>query len=69
MANEVPGITVPDALLGRLRATADEAAAAGEGVRIAQEIGAQLWPMAQGVHISSPAGKTTAAIAVLEGLR
>jgi homocysteine S-methyltransferase len=69
MANEVPGITVPESLLARLRGTADEAAAAVEGVRIAQELGSELWPMAQGVHISSPAGKTAAAIAVLERLR
>jgi homocysteine S-methyltransferase len=69
MANEVPGITVPDSLLGRLRATFDEASAAAEGIRIAQELGARLRPMAQGVHISSPAGKTAAAVAVLEHLR
>ena len=69
MANEVPGITVPEALLGRLRDMPDEAAAAVEGVRIAQELGTALQPMAQGVHISSPAGKTGAAIAVLEYLR
>ena len=37
--------------------------------RIAQELGTRLWPMAQGVHISSPAGKTAAAIAVLARLR
>jgi homocysteine S-methyltransferase len=68
MANEVPGITVPESLLGRLRSKGDESAAA-EGVRIAQELGAELWPMAHGVHITSPGGNTAAAIAVLEQLR
>jgi homocysteine S-methyltransferase len=68
MANEVPGITVPDALLSRLRAKVDEDAVEAEGVRIAQELSEVLRPMAQGVHISSPAGQTSSAIAVLEYL-
>jgi 5,10-methylenetetrahydrofolate reductase len=68
MANEVPGISVPESLLRRLRAMPDEAAVEAEGVRIARELSAALRPMAQGVHISSPAGKTGAAIAVLEHL-
>jgi homocysteine S-methyltransferase len=68
MANEVPGITVPDALLSRLRTKVDEDAVEAEGVRIAQELSEVLRPMAQGVHISSPAGQTSSAIAVLEYL-
>ena len=69
MANEVPGIAVPDALLGRMRARPDDASAAAEGVRIARELVRVLGPMAQGVHISSPSGQTSAALAVLEDLR
>jgi methionine synthase / methylenetetrahydrofolate reductase(NADPH) len=69
MANEVPGLTIPEALLARLRAKPDEASAAAEGIRIAHELGTRLRPMAQGLHISSPAGKTAVAIAVLEHLR
>jgi methionine synthase I (cobalamin-dependent)/5,10-methylenetetrahydrofolate reductase len=67
MANEVPGVTVPDALLTRMRCARDDAAAAAEGIRIARELRAVLAPMAQGVHISSPSGRTSAALAVLEG--
>jgi homocysteine S-methyltransferase len=69
MANEVPGITVPEAILQRLRAASDEAAAASEGVCIAQELARRLQPMAQGLHISSPSGRTAAAAAVLDHLR
>ena len=66
MANEVPGVTVPDAVLARMRRAADDDAAEAEGIRIARELRAQLVPMAQGVHISSPSGRTTAALAVLQ---
>ncbi len=66
MANEMPGIAVPDALMGRMRACHDDPSAAAEGVRIARELAAVLGPMAQGVHISSPSGRTSAALAVLD---
>ena len=55
-------------LLARMRATGDEVTAAAEGVRIAQELVRELRPMAQGVHISSPSGRTAAAVAVLDAL-
>jgi methionine synthase / methylenetetrahydrofolate reductase(NADPH) len=66
MANEVPSVTVPEALLVRMRATRDDDAAAMEGIRIARELRARVGPMAQGVHLSSPSGRSTAALAVLE---
>ena len=69
MANEVPGITVPEMVLGRLRSCAHQQAAEAEGVRIAQELAKVLSPMAQGLHISSPSGRTSAAAAVLDSLR
>jgi methionine synthase / methylenetetrahydrofolate reductase (NADH) len=68
MANEVPGVSVPDAILARMRATRDDSSAIAEGVRIAQELGRTLKPMAQGVHISSTAAGTAAVLAVMEGL-
>jgi methionine synthase I (cobalamin-dependent)/5,10-methylenetetrahydrofolate reductase len=66
MANEVPGVTVPDRLIARMRATSSDESARAEGLRIARELRARLEPMAQGVHISSPSGRTTAALAVLQ---
>ena len=68
MANEVPGITVPEAVLARMRSASDEVGAAAEGVKIAQELGRVLRPMAQGLHISSPSGRTSTALAVLDNL-
>jgi homocysteine S-methyltransferase len=68
MANELPGISVPETLLARMRAAGNEKAAAAEGVRIAQELVRELRPMAQGVHLSSPSGRTAAAVAVLDAL-
>ena len=69
MANEVPGVRVPESLVQRMRAAGDEAAAEDEGVRIAQELGAQLVTMVQGLHVASPAGKWSLALRTLEGIR
>jgi homocysteine S-methyltransferase len=69
MANEVPGVSVPGALLARMRSSAGDRAAADEGVRIAQELGRELAPMAQGVQVACPSGRMTAAMAVLEAIR
>jgi methionine synthase I (cobalamin-dependent)/5,10-methylenetetrahydrofolate reductase len=66
MANEVPGVTVPEHVLARMRAATSDAAAEAEGIRIARELRQTLGPMAQGVHLSSPSGRTTAALAVLQ---
>jgi homocysteine S-methyltransferase len=64
MANEVPGVTVPDALVERMRRTAADAAAA-EGVEVAKEIVRAIRGMACGVQISTPAGRLDAALDVL----
>jgi methionine synthase / methylenetetrahydrofolate reductase(NADPH) len=66
MANEVPGVTVPDALVERMRRAASPAAAAAEGVTIAKEIAAALKGMAAGVQIYSPSGRLDAALDVLD---
>jgi homocysteine S-methyltransferase len=66
MANEVPGVRVPDALLDRMR-RAD--APAQEGIAIAREIGVELRSTVQGVQISTQSGDIDASLAVLDGLR
>src|SRR5580765_1691712 len=68
MANEVPGVRVPDALLDRMR-RADGAAAASEGIAIAREIAAELRGSVQGIQVSTQSGDVDAAMAVLDGLR
>jgi methionine synthase I (cobalamin-dependent)/5,10-methylenetetrahydrofolate reductase len=69
MANEVPGVRVPDALIDRMRGADGAEAATSEGVAIARAIALELRPAVQGVQVSTPAGDTDAALAVLDGLR
>ncbi|MFM8532761.1 MAG: bifunctional homocysteine S-methyltransferase/methylenetetrahydrofolate reductase [Acidimicrobiia bacterium] len=66
MANEVPGVTVPDALVERMRRTGSAEAAAAEGVAIAREIVTAVKGMAAGVQISTPSGQLDAALDVLD---
>jgi homocysteine S-methyltransferase len=66
MANEVPGVTVPDDLVARMRETADEAAAAAEGVAIARELAARIRPMVQGLHVFTLTGPVERAFDVLD---
>jgi methionine synthase / methylenetetrahydrofolate reductase(NADPH) len=69
LANEVPGMRVPDALIDRMRRADGPDAAAAEGAAIAREIAAQLRQMAQGVQVSTQSGDIDVALAVLDGLR
>jgi homocysteine S-methyltransferase len=69
MANEVPGVHVPDALLDRMRRADGLEAAAREGIAIAREIAAELRGVVQGVQVSTQSGDIDAALAVLDGLR
>jgi homocysteine S-methyltransferase len=68
LANEVPGVRVPDQLLDRMRRADRPEAAAAEGVRIAREIFAELRGAVQGVQVSTQSGDLDAALAVLDGL-
>jgi methionine synthase / methylenetetrahydrofolate reductase (NADH) len=68
IANEVPGTSVPEALLDRMRrARPDEAAA--EGVAIARDLADGLRARVQGLHISTTSGHIEAALAILDNLR
>jgi homocysteine S-methyltransferase len=69
MANEVPGVRVPDAVLARMRGVPTSDAAAAEGVAIAREIGRALRSTVQGVHVAAPSGRIAAALEVLEDLK
>ena len=66
LANEVPGVTVPEAVLARMRranATSKEHAVA-EGVAIAREMLAQVRGVVQGVQVSAPFGRVELALEV-----
>jgi methionine synthase / methylenetetrahydrofolate reductase(NADPH) len=65
MANEVPGVTVPEALVERMRRAASAEAAEAEGVTIARELLRNLRSVAQGVQIFTQSGKVDRALDVL----
>jgi homocysteine S-methyltransferase len=69
MANEVPGVRVPDAVLDRMRRVASPEAAVNEGVAIAREVGCALKGMVQGTHVAAPSGRIDAALAVLAAVQ
>ena len=66
LANEVPGVSVPDEVLARMRAAQEKGkeAALAEGVRIAREMFARVKGMVQGVQVSAPFGKVEVALEV-----
>jgi homocysteine S-methyltransferase len=69
MANEVPGVRVPDALMERMRRADGAQAAAAEGIAVAREIAGALRGAVQGVQVSTSSGNIDAALAVIDGLR
>jgi methionine synthase / methylenetetrahydrofolate reductase(NADPH) len=67
--NEVPGVSVPPAIMERMRKadTGDQARA--EGVKIARELLAEIRHLVQGVQISAPFGRYAMAVEVASVLR
>jgi homocysteine S-methyltransferase len=65
MANEVPGVSVPEAVLDRMREADSAGRAAEEGVAIAREVVGAIRSMVQGIQISTAAGAIGAALEVL----
>lgn len=65
MANEVPGVTVPDALVERMRRTSNAEAAVQEGIAIARELVRAITGSVAGFQISAPSGRVDAAMAIL----
>jgi 5,10-methylenetetrahydrofolate reductase len=68
MANEVPGVSVPDAVIDRMRCAETEGRAAAEGVAIAREVIAGIRDSVQGIQITTPAGALESALDVLEAV-
>jgi methionine synthase I (cobalamin-dependent)/5,10-methylenetetrahydrofolate reductase len=67
LANEVPGVSVPETVLARMRSAQEKGkdAALAEGVRIAKEMLAGVRGGVQGVQVSAPFGKVEVALEVL----
>jgi len=68
MANEVPGVRVPDQVLERMRRAEGPDAAAAQGIAIARETINAIRGMVQGVHIAAPGERIDTAVAVLDGI-
>ncbi len=68
LANEVPGVVVPDEILERMRVANRQSAehALAEGVAIAREMLALVRSEVQGVQVSAPFGRVSLALQVLE---
>jgi homocysteine S-methyltransferase len=68
IANEVPGASVPEALVDRMRRVRPDDAA-GEGVAIACDLAHGLRTCAQGLQISTTSGQIEAAFQVIDSVR
>ncbi len=68
LANEVPGVTVPEEVLHRMRKAGEKGkeAALQEGVAIAREMFVQVRQLVQGVQVSAPFGRVEVALEVFK---
>jgi homocysteine S-methyltransferase len=66
LANEVPGVVVPPAIIERMRAASAKSKEHGvaEGIAIAREMLERVRPHVQGVQVSAPFGKVELALEV-----
>src|SRR4051794_14120043 len=66
LANEVPGVSVPDAIIARMRRANEKSKdhAVAEGIAIAREMLDRIKPLVQGVQVSAPFGKVELALQV-----
>ena len=71
LANEVPGVRVPERAIERMRAAEERGAEAAraEGVAIAREAFQSVRSMVAGVHLSVPGGRIRSAVELLEAVR
>jgi methionine synthase I (cobalamin-dependent)/5,10-methylenetetrahydrofolate reductase len=69
LANEVPGVTVPEEIITRMRRANERSKehAVAEGIAIAREMFDRVRPAVQGAQVSAPFGKVELALQVFEG--
>ena len=70
LANEVPGVSVPQEIIDRMRRANEKSKehAVAEGIAIAREMLERVRPIVQGVQVSAPFGKVELALQVFEGV-
>jgi methionine synthase I (cobalamin-dependent)/5,10-methylenetetrahydrofolate reductase len=66
LANEVPGVVVPETVLDRMHAVTDKDAARDEGLAIARETLSEIRDLVQGVQVSAPFGRVQYALDVFQ---
>lgn len=69
LANEVPGVSIPKEVLGRMERAKRENNEVEEGERIALEIFSRIRHRVRGLQISAPFGKIGSAVRVLSSAR
>jgi methionine synthase / methylenetetrahydrofolate reductase(NADPH) len=69
LSNEVPGISVPNTVLERMRKVEGQEAARQEGLAIAREMLQRVRPLVQGVQVSAPFGRVPYALDVFSVLK
>ena len=68
MANEVPGVSVSEAVVERMRRAETAGREAAAGLEIASELAAAVRPHVQGIQISTAAGAIDSALGVMKAL-
>jgi methionine synthase / methylenetetrahydrofolate reductase(NADPH) len=70
LANEVPGVVIPDQLIARMRHANERSKehAIAEGIAIAREMVTALRGTVQGVQVSAPFGRVDLALQVVEAI-
>jgi methionine synthase I (cobalamin-dependent)/5,10-methylenetetrahydrofolate reductase len=68
LANEVPGVIVPESVLKRMQRITDKDAAREEGLAIARETLLEVRELVQGVQVSAPFGRVQYALDVFSVL-
>ena len=68
LANEVPGVSVPAAVVERMRRAeaSGREAALDEGVQIALEVIGAVRPLVRGIHLNAPRRDVSMAVRVLK---
>src|SRR3954470_4386288 len=68
LANELPGVRVPEAIVERMRRAEAAGRATAEGQTIAREIAAEIRPLVQGIQISPGGDSIESALAIMEAV-
>ncbi len=68
LANEVPGVSVPEPVIARMRRANEKSKehAVAEGIAIAREMFERIRPLVQGIQVSAPFGKVELALQVFD---